>query len=50
MHKLHWTPWEFTELPMRKKAVVMAFIDQRVADEKAEKAKIRKPSRRGGRH
>lgn len=50
MHKLHWAPWEFCDLSMRKKAVVMAFIDQRMADEKKEKAKIRKPGRKGGRH
>lgn len=49
MHKLHWTPWDFTDLPLRKKAVIMAFIDQRIADEKAEKAKIKKP-RKGGKH
>jgi len=37
---------------MRQKAVVIAFIDQRLADEKAEKAKMKKPSarRKGGRH
>jgi len=39
MQKLHWTPRQFIEMDMKEKATVIAFIDQRIEDEKKENAK-----------
>lgn len=39
-------PWEFAELPLKKKALVMAFVDQRIADDKKEASKIKRGGKR----
>jgi len=41
MQKLHWTPRQFIEMDMKEKATVIAFIDQRIEDEKKENAKLK---------
>jgi len=35
-------PWDFAELDIRKKAMLIAFIDTRIEDEKKEMAKAKK--------
>lgn len=47
VHKLHWAPTQFLTMNPNERACVIAFIDQRVEDEKREKAKMR--TRSGGR-
>jgi len=47
MHKLHWTPRQFIDLDQKEKAVVIAFIDQRIEDEKKENKKLKSKSGSG---
>lgn len=49
MNKLHWTPGQFTRLGMREKAAVMAFIDQRIEEEKKAEAKAKSNHGKGRR-
>jgi hypothetical protein len=46
--KLHWKPHDFVLLPPREKALMIAFIDERLKQEKKESDKI-KSSGKGGR-
>jgi hypothetical protein len=46
--KLHWKPHDFVLLPPREKALMIAFIDERLKPEKKEIDKI-KASGKGGR-
>ncbi|MEG0297625.1 MAG: hypothetical protein RR620_12975 [Clostridium sp.] len=45
IHKFHWKPSEFVNLPINEKAFVMACIDERVAEEKKEKSRMKKSRR-----
>lgn len=52
--KLKWQPAAFANLPPRERALMYAFIDRRMEDEKKQQAKMkaknsRKPSRGGRR-
>lgn len=42
LHKFKWLPSTFAKLDIYEKALVMAMIDERIADEKKEKAKMKK--------
>jgi len=48
VNKWHWAPSDFINLGPREKAVTIAFIEQRIADEKAanKKASSKKGRRR----
>lgn len=41
LHKFHWEPSKFMNLPRREKAFIIACIDERIKQEKAEQAKVR---------
>ena len=48
LNKFHWEPSRFANLPFKEKALVIAMIDERIAQEKKEAAKVkRKGGRRG---
>lgn len=34
LHKFHWEPSKFSKLRLKEKALVMAMIDERLAEEK----------------
>jgi hypothetical protein len=46
---MHWTPRQYEELDIYEKALVKAFIHERIEEEKREAAKSKARSRKGGR-
>lgn len=47
LHKFHWEPSKFANMPMREKALVIAMIKERVDEEKKQMAKSKRKARRG---
>ena len=46
LHKFHWEPSKFVNLPLKEKVFIMAFIDERLAEEKKQQAKLKAKRRR----
>lgn len=46
LHKFHWEPSKFLNLPMREKALVMAMIDERIAEEKKQIQRMKSKTRK----
>ena len=44
-HKIKLLPHEFDELPLREKAMIIAFIQERIESEKKEMSKAKKTRR-----
>lgn len=42
LHQFHMLPSTFSDLPIREKAMVMAFIDEKVKSDKKEASKIKR--------
>lgn len=49
--KLHWKPYEFAFLPPQERALMYAFIDERLREEEKQQKKLKSKGakRRGGR-
>lgn len=47
--KLKWTPAQFAFLPHNERAMMYAFIDERIKEESAQNKKLKETSRRGRR-
>ena len=47
-HKIHMRPSEFANLPVKEKALIIAFIDEYQKEKKKEQAKIK--SAKGRKH
>ena len=45
LHELHKWPHEFLALPLREKAAVVAFLEERAKKEKAERDKLKRKRR-----
>lgn len=45
LHKFHWTPSQFANLPHKEKALVIAMIDEKIKEDKKASPKGKK---RGG--
>jgi hypothetical protein len=45
-HKIHMRPSEFANLPVKEKALIIAFIDEYEKEKKKENAKMRAASRK----
>ncbi|MDU2591714.1 MAG: hypothetical protein E7C86_03755 [Paeniclostridium sordellii] len=41
LHKFHWAPSKFANLPLREKALVIEMIDERLKEEKKSQSKIK---------
>lgn len=46
--KLHWKPSDFAFLPPRERALMYAFIDERVKSEEQERRKLKSKSHSSG--
>lgn len=41
LHKFHWPPGQFANLPLKEKALVIEMIDERLKEEKKSQSKIK---------
>lgn len=39
LHKFHWTPSFFVDLPLKEKVVIKVMIDERIKEEKKQQSK-----------
>lgn len=46
LHKFHWTPSFFVDLPLREKVVIKVMIDERIKEEKKQNSKVNSTSSR----
>lgn len=45
-HKIHMRPSEFANLPVKEKALIIAFIDEKVKNDKKEASKAKSKARK----
>lgn len=44
LHKFHWTPAFFVNLPLKEKVVIKVMIDERIKEEKKQQSKSKTPA------
>ena len=42
LHKFHWNPAFFVNLPLKEKIVVKVFVDERIKEEKKQQSQMKK--------
>ena len=50
LHKFHWTPSFFVNLPLKEKVVIKVFIDEKVKEEKKQNSKVNSTSSRSSKN